>query len=147
MMRSDLLHLHRRQRGSTLLEALIAMVVVAFGLLGVLALQLYTIKGTQSSHLTSQLTLQAYELFDLMRANRQAALDGAYNDGATGERARWQKQVAAMLGSGSDAKLQRNGRLFTLTITWNDGRGAVLDDQGNASSDATGGTLVLSTEI
>lgn len=147
MMRSDLLHLHQSQRGSTLLEALIAMVVVAFGLLGVLALQLNTIKGSQSSHLASQLTIQAYELFDLMRADRRAALNGAFDDGATGSRKDWQDRITAMLGSNSDASLQRDGNVFTLIITWNDDRGLVLDDQGNASSDAAGGRLVLSTEI
>ena len=147
MMTKDLAHLHHGQRGSTLLEALIAMVVVAFGLLGVLALQLYTVKGSQSSHQTSQLTLHAYELFDLMRANRQAALDGAYDDGANGDRKTWQNRLATMLGEDATAELQRNGDIFVLTIKWNDGRGTILDDQGNASSDAAGGTLVLSTEI
>lgn len=147
MRASEMACLHRSQQGSTLLEALIAMVVVAFGLLGVLALQLYTIKGSQSSHLTSQLTLHAYELFDLMRANRQAALSGAYDDGAGGEREYWQNRLTGMLGGDSTAQLQRNGRVFVLTINWNDDRGAVLNDQGSASSDAAGGRLVLSTEI
>lgn len=147
MMNTELARLHRGQQGSTLLEALIAMVVIAFGLLGVLALQLYTLKASQSSHIASQLTLHAYELFDLMRANRQAALDGAYDDGAEGERAYWQSRLTALLGEGANAQLQRNGRVFQLTITWNDAQGAVVDDQGQASADESGGRLVLSTEI
>lgn len=144
MANLDTLH---HQQGSTLLEALIAMVVVAFGLLGVLALQLYTVKGSQSSHLSSQVTLHAYELFDLMRANRQAALEGAFDDGSKGAREYWQGQLVAMLGSDAKAKLKRDGRVFVLTIGWNDARGVVLNAQGEASEDAAKGQLILSTEI
>ncbi|MBA4501297.1 type IV pilus modification protein PilV [Marinobacterium marinum] len=143
----DLQHLHHGEKGATLLEALISMVVVAFGLLGVLALQLYTIKGSQSSHLTSQLTLHAYELFDLMRADRKGALDGAFDDGAGGARKDWQDRLTAVLGDEAKATLKRSDELFELTISWPDARGMVVDGDGNSSGEASGGKLVLSTEI
>lgn len=142
----ELASLHH-ERGSSLLEALIAMVVVAFGLLGVLALQLSTIKGAQSAQTVSQATLYAYELFDLMRANRAAAMSGDYDDGAGGERAYWQNQLDEALGGGTNVNLVRNGSFVTLTITWNDERGQVIDGDGNASADASGGQLSVSTEI
>jgi len=146
MIQPDLKGLHQQQ-GATLLEALISMVVVAFGLLGVLSLQLYTIKAGQSAQLSSMATLHAYELFDLMRANRTAALKGKFDDGSPGDRAYWQGRLSDLLGTGTGAELTRQDRLFTLTITWDDSRGAVVDAEGNASTDASGGKLTLSTEI
>lgn len=139
--------LHRQEQGFTLLESLIAMVVIAFGLLGVLSLQLYSIKAGQSAKTTSVATLHAYELFDLMRANRAAAQAGAYDDGSKGEREYWQGRLAILLGKDADATLLRDGRLFTLSIRWDDSRAAVIDGEGNSSADESGGVLRLSTEI
>lgn len=146
MNMKEIASLHQ-QSGATLLESLISMVVVALGLLGVLSLQVYAVKGGQSSHTSSQVTTIAYELFDLMRAKREDALEGAFADGETGDRAYWDARVSAVLGSDASGKLVQNGNRFQLTLVWNDSRGAVVDADGNAKSGDDQGKLTLSTEI
>lgn len=66
------------QRGLTLIEVLVAIVVLAVGLLGVAGLQLTALKNGQQSYTRSQASTLAYEIADRMRANRLQAGLGAY---------------------------------------------------------------------
>lgn len=68
----------RSQQGVTLIEVLIALLVLSVGLLGVAALQTNALKANQSSLMRSHATNLSYDISDRMRANRQDALDGAY---------------------------------------------------------------------
>jgi len=67
-----------RQRGFTLLEALIALVVLSIGLLGVAKLVLGAVHADDSAYMRGQATQLAYELLDEMRANRPGAIAGNY---------------------------------------------------------------------
>ena len=58
-----------RARGFTLLEILIAMLVLALGILGGVALQLAALRARQQSVLLSQATQMATSLAERMRAN------------------------------------------------------------------------------
>jgi len=69
----------RRQRGVGLVEVLIAVVVLAFGLLGIAAMQLTSLRNSQSALERSQAVAQTYAILDAMRANRQVAMIGGYN--------------------------------------------------------------------
>lgn len=68
------------QQGSSLLEVLISLVVLAIGILGVFALQTSSLKSNQNAYLVSQAALLANDLIERARTNRQGFLDGAYND-------------------------------------------------------------------
>jgi type IV pilus assembly protein PilV len=57
------------QRGYSLLEVLIAMIVLAVGMLGIAGLQLLSVKNTHSAYYRSQATLLAYDIIDNIRAN------------------------------------------------------------------------------
>lgn len=65
--------------GFTLLEVLVAMVILAIGLLGVAGLQATSIRNNQSAYLRSQATLMAYDVIDRMRANTTLARAGSYS--------------------------------------------------------------------
>jgi len=67
------------QRGFTLLEALVTIVVVSIGLLGILGLQTVSIANTQSSSARSNATVAADNLADRMRVNFVGARDGDYD--------------------------------------------------------------------
>ncbi|WP_279338442.1 type IV pilus modification protein PilV [Hydrogenophaga taeniospiralis] len=67
------------QRGFAMLETLVAVLVLAVGLLGMAGLQLNTIKTTRSSEFRSQAVMLSYAILDAMRADRAGALGGAYN--------------------------------------------------------------------
>jgi type IV pilus assembly protein PilV len=67
------------QRGFTLLEVLVAIVVFSVGLLGIAGLQVAGMRYTHGSQLRSLATMQAENMADNMRANRVAVADGHYN--------------------------------------------------------------------
>lgn len=70
----------KRASGFTLLEVLIALVVLSIGLLGVAGLQLSGLRANHSSALRSQATYLAYDMADRMRANIQGVNAGNYNN-------------------------------------------------------------------
>jgi type IV pilus assembly protein PilV len=69
----------RQQRGFTLIEVLVTVIITAIGLLGIASLQLTSLKNNDSAYLRTQASLYAYEMMDMMRANRIAALNGNYD--------------------------------------------------------------------
>ena len=62
--------------GFTLLEALIALLVLSVGLLGIAALQATTLKANHGTYQRTQAIFLAYDMMDRLRANRTAALAG-----------------------------------------------------------------------
>jgi type IV pilus assembly protein PilV len=63
----------KNQNGFTLIEVLIAVVLLAGGLLGLAALQAAGLSNNQSAYNRSQATQLAYDIADRMRANPTAA--------------------------------------------------------------------------
>lgn len=111
-----------RQQGATLIEVLIATVIISIGLLSVAALQTVALKSNQGSYFRSQATFLAYDLADRIRAAPDSALNGDYDDGQGGDRAEWDARVSAQLGSGAVGTLVRNTRQASITVQWNDSR-------------------------
>ncbi|NOY12214.1 MAG: type IV pilus modification protein PilV [Deltaproteobacteria bacterium] len=72
------------QHGFTLVEVLVALVILSIGLLGVAGMQISGMKGNHNAFLRSQAQQYAYEMLDMMRANRTAATNGDYNLALTG---------------------------------------------------------------
>jgi type IV pilus assembly protein PilV len=70
----------RPARGFTLVEVLVALVVLSIGMLGMARLVLMTAHSNDSAYLRSQATALAYEMLDNIRANMgAAALTPGYN--------------------------------------------------------------------
>ncbi|MGY0650513.1 type IV pilus modification protein PilV [Luteimonas sp. A537] len=69
----------RAHRGSSLLEVMIAVLVLAIGMLGLAALSTVTIKNSNSAAARSQAMMQVYSLFDTLRLDRAQATAGAFN--------------------------------------------------------------------
>jgi type IV pilus assembly protein PilV len=70
-----------RESGFLLIETLVAVIVLAIGLLGVSALQISMQKSNQSALRRSQANMLAYYMMDAMRANKNVALLGSYDVG------------------------------------------------------------------
>jgi type IV pilus assembly protein PilV len=68
-----------RSRGFSLIEVLVAVIVLSTGLLGLAGLQVTSLRFNHSAYLRSQATLLAYELADRMRANRPTMVANGYN--------------------------------------------------------------------
>ncbi len=98
-------------KGFTLTEVLITVVIMAIGLLGLAGMQANSLKFNHSAYLRSQATNLAYDIVDRMRANRSAALAGAYDIAVGGalptgtaiadtDLAQWKPALAAELPAG-----------------------------------------------
>jgi len=152
-------HPFRKEAGATLIEVLVAMVVLAIGLLGLAGLQATSIQSNHSAYYRSQATILASDLADRMRANRTAALTNAYvidfptsstnnsvsDSGVSPENdiAEWLNQLAQTLPDGT-GKVERDDTLVTITIRWNDTRGQIkASDDTNTHNE----TFAYRTEI
>lgn len=120
-----------RQAGFSLIEVLVAIVVLSLGLLGMAGLQATGLKNNYSAHTRAQAAQYAYDMIDRMRANRVTAQAGGYNRaiGAAApacdnlvhcDQAGWLADIAT-LPSG-DGSVAVNGNVVTITIQWNDQR-------------------------
>ncbi len=67
-----------RAAGYTLVEVLVALVVISIGLLGLAGLQVTALKQNQSAYMRSQATLLAYDLLERVRANPSGLTPGGY---------------------------------------------------------------------
>lgn len=71
-----------RSRGFTLIEVLVTLVVMSFGLLGLAGLQVTSLKNSRSAALRTTAMQHAYDMADRMRANLAAVGTGNYDLGA-----------------------------------------------------------------
>lgn len=121
---------HHRAQGFTLIEVLVTMVVMSFGLLGFAALLTKSVSTNRQATQRSQATILAHDIAERMRVNRAAAVAGAYNlaldsdpagGGLAGEdMVDWIGLVADALPQG-DAAVNVNGNgNTTITLQWNE---------------------------
>ncbi len=68
-----------RQRGLTLMELLIAVVILSIGLLGLAGLQFHSLRGNHNAYMSSVATAQAWDAADRLRAN-PAGAQGTHYD-------------------------------------------------------------------
>jgi type IV pilus assembly protein PilV len=123
------------QRGMTLIEVLIALLVLGVGLLGVAALQAIGLKTGHSAYERSQATMLAYDLADRMRARRADALNGAYDDGSSdADRVDWNNAVATLLGDDAAGTLARDNPAVEIRMTWTDSRGNLVGTSGDTEA-------------
>ena len=69
----------RRARGFTLIEVLVALVVLGIGVLGIAKLTLFAVRSNDSAYLRTQAANLAQAGLDYLRANRLVAITGAYS--------------------------------------------------------------------
>ena len=77
----------KKQRGFTLLEALIGFLILSIGLLGIASLQVISLKAGKTSVYSSVAMMKVDELFESMRANPNALADytgAGVDNGCTG---------------------------------------------------------------
>jgi type IV pilus assembly protein PilV len=67
------------EKGFTLIEVLIAVLVLGIGLLSLAAMQAASMRNNHQAYLRTQATLLAHEISDRMRANRAGLVAGAYD--------------------------------------------------------------------
>jgi len=118
-------------KGFTLVEVLVTVVIFSVGLLGLAGLQATGIKLNHSSLIRSQATLLVYDIVDCMRANRTNVANYALakSDGkpttlttqADRDLDEWLTNLSAYLPSG-DGAVTLNGNRATVQVWWDDTR-------------------------
>lgn len=126
--------------GFSLIEVLVALVILAFGLLGLAGLQMAGLRNNDSAYLRSQATFHAYDIVDRMRANRAEARNGLYNidlgeDPSTGLPAvvladlnDWKASINALPGPG-DGSIEVDGSMVTVIVQMDDIREGTIQFQ------------------
>jgi len=62
-------------KGVSLIEVLVAVIILAFGLLGLAGLQSVSLRNNNSAMMRTQATYLAQDIIDRMRVNKTAAID------------------------------------------------------------------------
>jgi type IV pilus assembly protein PilV len=133
MIYSQTRNVRHSMRGFTLLEVLVAIVVLSIGLLGLAGLMASSLKNSHSAYQRTQATWLAYDALDRMRANRQVALAGGYNlalgaaPGGSGLAAidlgEWDAALTNTLPEGDGSIAVAAGGVVKVIVQWNDTRG------------------------
>jgi type IV pilus assembly protein PilV len=144
------MHLHTKYsafdsanaHGFTLVEVLVALVVLSIGLLGMAKMVMVSSHSNDSAYLRSQATALAYQAMDSMRGNLQASTTSGYNTAmgvmplpqgncsggclppalALSDVYAWKKRLKAALpsGTGSIFATTTFPVLATVVVQWDD---------------------------
>jgi type IV pilus assembly protein PilV len=163
----------KRTRGMTLIEVLVALVILGIGVLGIAKLTLFSVRSNDSAYMRTQATALAYSALDALRGNRSVALTKAYDTALTVAAAdpgfncaslatpctppnlalydvfMWKTRVAAALpsGAGSVVTATVNNRVTaTITVQWDDAVASATFNQ-TAAGAAAPVQIVLETVL
>jgi len=129
-----------------MVEVLVAVTILAFGMLAIAALQATALRNSQSSLERTQAVVHTYAILDAMRANRNVAMIGGYNTGAingagtavqswicnapavgdlaANDRNAWFGALHGDLGDSACAAIRCTDVECIVAIRWNDERGS-----------------------
>lgn len=130
----------RRQEGMTLIEVLIAMLILAIGLLGGAGLQLNALKYTRSALMNTQASFIAQDLLERMRANaggdyRVTGLDRTSPtlSGVAGQDLNeFKRNIRQFAGDAAKGTVAVSGQQVRISLEWNDARGGQHDGFSNS---------------
>ena len=123
-----------RQGGATLIEILVTLVVVSFGILGFSALLITGLSSNKVAMDRSHASILAYNILDSMRSNRALAVKEAYDRtlgspppsgtslGDTDVK-RWLDEIKARLPSGDGSNDVGASNQVTIVISWDENKG------------------------
>jgi len=133
------------QTGTSMIEVLVAIVILSIGLLGLAGLQTAGLKSNQGASFRSTASMMAYSMLDSMRANRISAGEGSYSHSLPeddpeaaeaegeveipGDVTAWLDELKSRLPDGNGAIDIDADNKVTITIQWDDSRGAVTPQQ------------------
>ncbi|MEG0822393.1 MAG: type IV pilus modification protein PilV [Burkholderiaceae bacterium] len=124
-------HALHRQRGLSLVEILVAVVILSIGLLGLAGLQANSMRASQGSLYRAQAATLVADLAERMRTNLgdarnyQHALGAAPPAGThvrAADLADWLARVAALPAGRGAVSVNPSNTLVTITVEWDDSR-------------------------
>lgn len=120
----------KNEEGYSLVELMVAVLVIAIGLLGLAGLQAVGLSGNHNAYLATQATILAQDMADRMRANAQglpaytgSATPSSCSAGCTAAQvagndlAEWNSMLAAQLPGGAGSINAASG-VYTISVSW-----------------------------
>lgn len=122
------------QRGFSIIEVLVAALILSIGMLGLAGLQMRTLRNNQSALERGIAVVETHAIADALRGDRvnatnhlfDIALAAAAPAGATFAQtvvAGWRANLIAELGAAATGSIACNGAVCTIVIRWDDSRG------------------------
>jgi len=141
-----------KQNGFSMLEALVTLVIVSLGLLGIAGIIANSLKVNQGAQARSQASWLANDIIDRMRANRITAEGGAYTlascaaapaggSVANDDLSQWCAAVAAALPTGTGSVALAANKV-TVTVQWDDSSRHAAESRVDGS-----GEIVVETRL
>lgn len=154
----------KQQKGFSLIEVLVTMVIISFGLLGIAGVIVNALKNNNSSYARTQASVLANDIIDRMRANRTAAetapfaynlaLGAAVPAGNTivlNDLTQWRASLAAAMPSGTGSVTMANATQVTVVVQWNDARasgdGTAVGAGDGATTGRTNQQVIVQTRL
>jgi type IV pilus assembly protein PilV len=136
------------QRGFSMVEVLVAAVVLSIGMLGLAGLQMRTLRNNQSSLERAVAVVETHAIADALRSDRVNASNGAFNvalgaadpAGTTFAAiviARWRANLRTELGVNATGAVNCNGNRCLITVRWEE----------HSRAAGAGGTLSVQTTV
>ena len=148
-------------RGVSLIESLVAIIILSFALLGLAFLQAQGMKSNTGAYARTQATILAYDILDRIRANPADAVNLKYETATPSSTCSatvanvendlkcWNDALSANLPSGAgsiDVTATIPAIAVTVTLTWNAQLTRKLSSDTSTATPITQ-TLTVSTEI
>ena len=127
-----------KQRGATLVEVLVALLIMSVGLLGVAALYVDNLRKGRTALVRTQAATLAGDMADRIRVNREGgaafarmtgrrcadlAMNASADEAAANDLACWQDEVAKQLPNGIGTVVRDSSTLpptYTVTVSWSE---------------------------
>jgi len=128
----------RGQSGVGMIEVLVAMAVMAVGILAVAGAQANGLRASHGAHYRAQASFIAQDMIERMRGNpgqaRNYAIDfgDAVPDGtsiAHRDRAQWRDLVALLPAGAGAVEVDELSNLVRVTVRWDNSRSGGADDE------------------
>lgn len=153
----------KHQKGFSLIEVLVTMVIISFGLLGIAGVIVNALKNNNSSYARTQASVLANDIIDRMRANRTTAETApyAYNLALTAAPAgsgvvlndltQWRAALAAAMPYGTGSVTMADATQVTVVVQWNDARasgdGTAVGAGDGATTGRTAQQIIVQTRL
>lgn len=144
--------LKQNKQGFILIETLVAVIVLAIGLLGMAAMQVVGLKNNNSAYTRTQATYLAYDMIDRIRNNTggdyalvigstpatnvcsftvvTSTLNCSESELANFDKTTWLADITNTLPGGQGGiAVAVDGKTYTITIRWLDKQGATTANQ------------------
>jgi type IV pilus assembly protein PilV len=152
----------RRSAGFTLIEVLVAVLVLSIGLLGLASLQATSLRFNNDSSAQTQAAYLASDMADRMRANLSKAADypgkaaavnaacysaaGCSPDAMAGNDMYEWNQSLATLPAGQGSITALGGGLYTITVMWDEQRNGATGTNCDPNDDSDLRCVSLTTQ-